>query len=65
MQTLNEGYNVCSIASGDEVNPEAQRETKEKLILRMLVTDNIILHIRDCNKSNGTCNTLKYLYHRD
>jgi hypothetical protein len=71
LQTLMEGYNVWSIACGDEAKPVApaasvqdweRRETKMKVLLRMSVKDNIIPHIRECKTSHETWETLKGLY---
>ena len=54
MHTLMERYNVSSIMSRYEAKPTSpitsiqdwkKRETKEKVLLRMLVKDNIIPHI--------------------
>jgi hypothetical protein len=59
------------IASGDEAKPVPptasvqdweRQETKEKVLLRMTIKDNIIPHIRECKTFHGTWETLKSLY---
>jgi hypothetical protein len=75
MQTLMEGYDVWTIAKGDEVRPDAaagvtmtkildwdRRENKANVLLRMSVKDSIILHIRDAKTSSETWKALKDLY---
>jgi hypothetical protein len=75
MQTLMEGYGVWNIAKGTELKPDAtagattthiqdweKRKNKAKVLLRMLVKDSIIPHIRDATTSAATWTTLKALY---
>jgi len=70
MQILMEGYNVWEIVFKDEAKLVAlanthdwdRSKTKEKVLLRMLIKDNIIPHISDFNTSKETCDTLKCLY---
>ena len=71
LSVLMEGYNVWSIACGDEAKPVApaasvqdweRQETKAKVLLRMSVKDNIIPHITQCKTSHETWETLKGLY---
>jgi len=61
-----EGYNVWSIAFGDEVKPEIPtasiQDSERNQGKSALVKGNIIQHIRDCNTSNETWKTLKDLY---
>jgi hypothetical protein len=60
MKTLMEGHGVWKIAKGDETRPDTAAcaitttildwdkcENKTKVLLRMYVKDNIILHIKD------------------
>jgi hypothetical protein len=74
LQTLMEGFNVWSIACGDEAKPTTsttsvqdweRRENKEKVLLRMSIKDNIIPHIRECKMSQETWEVLKGLYEMD
>ena len=75
MQTLMEGYGVQTIAKGTELKPDAtigataaqiqdweKRENKAKVVLRMLVKDSIIPHIREATTSAATWTILKALY---
>ncbi|GLJ13073.1 hypothetical protein SUGI_0204660 [Cryptomeria japonica] len=71
MQTLMEGYNIWSIVNGTEAKPIAppdvvkdweKRESKAKILLRMLVKDSFIPHIRDISTSKDTWTPLKGLY---
>ena len=68
--TILEAYNLWTIVKGDEPKPQPpvatqdweKREMKAKVLLCMLVKDNIIPHIRDCETSKATWDTLKGLY---
>ena len=67
--TMLEALNVWTIVKGDEAKPIGatladweKRESKEKLLLRLSVKDNIIPHIRDCKTSKETWDILKGLY---
>lgn len=66
-----EGINLLSIVNGDEAKPNGitatiihweKRESKAKVLLRMSVKDNIILHTRDYKTSKETWDVLKELY---
>ena len=68
--TVLEAYNLWTIVKGDETKPQPpnatqdweKREMKARVLLRMSVKDNIIPHIRDCETSKATWDTLKGLY---
>ena len=70
MVTVLEAYNLWTIVKGDEPKPTIstmipdwdKREMKAKVLLRMSVMDNIIPHIRYCQSSKATWDTLKGLY---
>lgn len=70
VHTLMERYNVSSIMSRYEAKPTSpitsiqdwkKRETKEKVLLRMLVKDNIIPHIQECKTYKEIWDLLKGL----
>eukprot|EP00253_Pinus_taeda_P020335 PITA_20335 len=68
--TVLEAYNLWPIVKGDETKPRPptatqdweKREMKARVLLRMSVKDNIIPHVRDCETSKATWDTLKGLY---
>ena len=68
--TVLEAYNLWLIVKGDETKPQPPTNTKDwkkhemkaRVLLRMSVKDNIIPHIRDCETSKATWDTLKGLY---
>lgn len=74
LQTLMEGNNTWVIVFGAEVKPMSpqatdvaiqiweRRENKAKVLLWMMVKDNIIPHIRECKTSKETWDTLKNLH---
>ena len=71
VQTLLEAAMAWNIVIGQEEKSEdptnsiqdwEHRENKAKVLLRMSMKDNIISHIRECNTSTITWNTLKGLY---
>ena len=67
--TIFEAWSFWTIVNGDETKctgvagvDREKHETKAKVLLRMSVKDNIILHIRDCKTSKETWEILKGLY---
>ena len=70
LMTVLESFNAWSIVCGDEPNPTSpalvpewnKRETKAKVTLWMIVKDNVIPHIRNCETSKVTWDMLRSLY---
>lgn len=71
VQTLLETTMAWNIVIGQEDKPEGpansiqdweHRENRGKVLLMMSVKDNIVRHIRECNTSTITWNTLKGMY---
>ena len=68
--TILEALSLWLIVKGDEQKPTYPLclsewnswETKEKVLIRMSVQDNIIPHIRNCKTSKDTWDKLKILY---
>eukprot|EP00253_Pinus_taeda_P010577 PITA_10577 len=69
MQTFLESVNAWVIVEGNEPRSGTtqeqdwdKRETKEKVILKMFIKDNIIPHIRDSKSATDLWTTIKNLY---